>query len=150
MNLEKINRSLLKTAQLSWLLCLLAFFIPYCRVSLNGSAYQQFLFKIYPGQIALAFCFLLFALQFGLLRFRKKWLSWPGIIAGIYLLSMSIQLSINLFKDLQSQEKENLALVIQANNQPMAGLYLLAIGSIGLLLSSSAIAVSQRKNRALA
>jgi len=143
------NKSLIiKIAQLAWPVCLLGFAIPFSRIQLNGNDYLQVLLKTYPGQLAFGITLLLALLQFGFYFFRKKWMAWPGWVAGLYVLVLTIRLAADISGSFPKTEGQNLALVMKAENQPMAGLYLLGIAALALLATAIGQWISNRKNRA--
>jgi hypothetical protein len=133
MNHQNNNALPTKIAQLAWPVCLLGFAIPFSRIELNGTGYLQVLLKTYPGQLAFGIVVLLALLQWGFFFFRKKWVAWPGWVAGLYLLVLTIRLASDIFSSFPSTDGNNLALVMKAENQPQAGLYLLGIASLALL-----------------
>jgi hypothetical protein len=150
MNDKNNNRLRIKIAQLAWPVCLLGFAIPFSRIELSGTGYFQVLLKTYPGQTAFGIVLALALLQFAFFFWQKKWLAWPGLVAGIYLLVLVVRLAQDIFGSFPKTDGNSLALVMKAENQPQAGLYLLGIASLALLATALVQWINQRKNRAFA
>lgn len=118
----------------SYLLCLVAFLFPSQKLILGGTVYYQYLLTFYPGWVVFFVCVLYGLLQGFFFYKTKKWHGWISFAVGLYILGFACLFLFQSFTAFTQINPVSLASKLKASAQPLTGLWLLAIGGLGLSL----------------
>lgn len=137
----------IKFCQAAWVFCLLSFAMPFSRISINGETFSQFLLTNYAGMVAFGVLVLLAAIQWGVYFKKKKWLSWPGIVAGLYGLALTLNLARQIFPGFDNEDPNSLVKVMKVSAQAGPGLFLLGTTAGTLFVIGLLQMISNKNNR---
>ncbi len=128
----------------TWLGCLFVFFLPAAKLTIGSQIFFQYPFKTYPGQVAFGIVFLLGLFQCFFFYRRKKMLSWPGLISGLYVLGFAVNIYPRPLATGRTDGIVSLAVSLPATSSPMPGIWLLAICGITFFALSITKKVSKQ------
>ena len=131
----------------AYFVCLLAFTLPANNILIGGQAHTQYLLTSYVGWTVLSVIIFLFGLQWLALLKNNKWLSWPGVVAGLYCLGYAGTIILKRYQRFNTSMTDSLVKKLEAKNIPLPGLWLLAVG--GLMLFTIAIIKLVKKQQAV-
>jgi len=127
-------------------ICLVAFFMPASRLTIDGHVFSQYLLTSYPGWVALSLIVSFFVVIQGLYYYkRKRWLPWLGLITGIYALGFAVTLIAQSLFAFKTVEPYNLATKLHAAASVQAGLWLLAVGG-GMLFVVALLKIMKKRS----
>ncbi|HSC52834.1 MAG TPA: hypothetical protein VLC98_04405 [Phnomibacter sp.] len=126
----------------SYLLPMAAVIMPAEQLCVNNDCYTLPLWYQYTGQALVGVLACMLLLQMLVWLGRKKWVIWPGVVAGLYVVAFTILKLISLSNPMPAPAG-SLAATVHSSISPMWGLYLLLAGGI-LLLGMHAWLMSKR------
>ncbi|MCC6761738.1 MAG: hypothetical protein IT252_11010 [Chitinophagaceae bacterium] len=110
----------------SYLLLLISLFIPAESIRLNGETYTVGMYFQQSAWAMVSVAIVLISLQWIWQYKKQQWLVWPGILAGLLLVSFALLRIIRLLQMPELADK-------QFSGQPQLGLYLMAAAALALL-----------------